>query len=114
MRVIVNIRPGPAWAPGQTVYEQGESVARHLVSMRNLYDDGRLLVGGPFASATSGMALLDVENLDEAREIMETDPGVVSGVFSYELTVWRAYFDVFAGVRTDRIDSVLSPQAERA
>lgn len=99
MRVIALIGHGPEWTPGKSVYEQGPVVQAHLVSMRGLYDDGALLLGGPFARE-GGIAVLDVEDEAAAEALMDADPAVEAGVMVYELHRMRAYFDAFAGVRT--------------
>lgn len=99
MRVIALIGHGPQWLTGKSVYEQGPVVQEHLVAMRVRYDEGSLLLGGPFERG-GGIAVLDVEDEDEAAALMDADPAVQAGVMVYELHRLRAYFDAFAGVRT--------------
>jgi uncharacterized protein YciI len=107
MRVIALIGHGPQWITGKSVYEQGPVVQEHLVSMRNRYDEGALLLGGPFARG-GGIAVLDVDDEAAAAALMDADPAVGAGVMVYELHRMRAYFDAFAGVRTGEDVDVLT------
>ncbi|NNN09322.1 MAG: hypothetical protein HKL85_09045 [Acidimicrobiaceae bacterium] len=101
MRVIVHLTPGPNWIDGKSVYEQGEPMEAHLASMRRHYDEGSLLLGGPYEGHNGGIAVLEVNDLRHAAIIMNEDPGVVAGVLVYELRQHVSIFDAFAGVRTD-------------
>lgn len=99
MRVLARINPGPAWRPGQPVWEQGRAVQAHLAYMRDRYDDGTLLVGGPLRSGMAGMALLEVPDLDVAQALAAADPAVAADVLTYELVELLPYFDALSGVR---------------
>lgn len=91
---------------GKSVYEQGPAVSAHLVAMRKRYDEGALLLGGPFERG-GGIAMLDVPDEAAGRALMDSDPAVQAGVMVYELHRMRAYFDAFAGVRTlDTVESL--------
>jgi uncharacterized protein YciI len=100
MRVLARITPGPSWLPGHTVWEQGPVVQDHLAHMRDGYDAGTLLVGGPVRSGMAGMALLEVENLDDALAFAAADPAVAAKVLAYELAEVLPYFDALSGVRS--------------
>ncbi|NNN09571.1 MAG: hypothetical protein HKL85_10320 [Acidimicrobiaceae bacterium] len=101
MRVIVHLTPGPNWIDGKSVYEQGEPMDAHLASMRRRYDEGSLLLGGPYEGHHAGIAVLEVNDMRHATIIMNEDPGVVAGVLVYELRQHVSIFDAFAGIRTD-------------
>ena len=100
MRMLARITPGPTWRPGRTVWEQGPAVAAHLEYMRTRYADGSLLVGGPLRDGMSGMALLDVADLDVARAFAASDPAVQADAMTYEVAEVRTYFDVFSAARS--------------
>ena len=92
---------GPNWLEGRTVYEQeGAPIAAHLRAMGERYDEGKLLLGGAFESGHEGIAVLNVGDEADARALMDSDPAVKAGIFSYELRVLTAYFDDFDGTRT--------------
>ena len=101
MRVIVHLSPGPNWILGKSVYEQGEPIEAHLASMRRRYDEGNLLLGGPYEGHNAGIAVLEVNDMRHAATIMNQDPGVAAGVLAYELRQHVSIFDAFAGTRTD-------------
>lgn len=101
MRIVAMIGHGPNWVDGRTVYEQeGAPLAAHLRAMGERYDEGKLLLGGAFESGQQGIAVLNVDDAADARALMESDPGVKAGIFSYELRELNAYFDAFDGTRT--------------
>ena len=101
MRVIVHLTPGPNWIDGKSVYEQGEPMEAHLASMRRHYDEGSLLLGGPYEGHNGGIAVLEVRDMTRAATLMDADPGVLAGVLVYDLRQQVSIFDAFAGIRTD-------------
>lgn len=98
MRVLAHISPGPAWRPGRDVWGQGPAVEAHLAYMRNQYDSGALLVGGPLRSGMAGMALLEVPDLEAAHAFAAANPGVAARVLAYEVAEVLPYFDALSGV----------------
>ena len=99
-KYIALITHGPQWIKGKNVYEQGPPVEAHLVAMRERFDAGQLLLGGPFDEG-GGIAVLDVPDEAAARAVMEADPAVRAGVMIYEIKALRPIFDAASGVRTD-------------
>lgn len=91
--------PCPTWASGRTVWEQGPAVSAHLDYMRDRYADGSLLVGGPLRDGMSGIALLDVADLDAARAFAASDPAVQANTMTYDVAEVRTYFDVYSAMR---------------
>lgn len=100
MRVLANITPGPSWLPGQAVWGQGPTIQAHLAYMRDRYDAGAVLIGGPLRSGMAGMALLEVADLDVAHAFAAADPAVAAEVLTYEVAHVLPYFDAFSGVRS--------------
>jgi uncharacterized protein YciI len=99
MRIVAHIHPGPAWLAGNTVFEQGPVMDEHLAFMRARFDDGTLLVGGPFATEESGLALFEAADLTTARHLVDQDPAAQAGVLVYELHRLLPYFDALSGAR---------------
>jgi uncharacterized protein YciI len=99
MRIVAHIHPGPAWLAGNTVFEQGPVMDEHLAFMRARFDDGTLLVGGPFATEESGLALFEAADLTTARHLVDQDPAAQADVLVYELHRLLPYFDAFSGAR---------------
>lgn len=99
MRFVALIGHGPEWIQGRSVYEQGPPIQRHLETMRARYDEGSLLLGGPFQGGNGGIAVLEVPDEAAAVALMDADPAVQAGVLAYDVQPMRAFFDAFAGVR---------------
>lgn len=111
MRIVALIDHGPAWDPDKSLYQQGPTIEAHLAAMANRFDEGSLLIGGPFDHAEGGIAVLDVADIATARSVMDTDPAVIAGVLRYELRVVRAYFDAFSRTRSAGPVVGLAPSA---
>lgn len=98
MRYVAILNAGPAWAEGKTAAEQDPAVMRaHLQAMRQRFDQGAVLFGGPFRSADGGIVLLEAGSRLEAKSIIESDPAVEAGILDYDLFEVRPYFDAISG-----------------
>jgi uncharacterized protein len=71
----------------RSVYER--ELPAHRAYLRQLSDDGTLVLSGPFADRRGGMVLIRAESEAAARAIAEADPLVKSGMDTYELRQWR-------------------------
>jgi uncharacterized protein len=85
---------GPAWIPDKTVREQpywGE----HAAFMDQLFDNGMVVLGGPFADGTGSMVVVEAESKQEVADLFMTDPFLVHDVFTLdELKQWQLFLDV--------------------
>ena len=63
-------------------------VDRHIAHLRNLDDQGNLVLAGPFENYPGGMVIVRAESLDAARHIAESDPFVSDGARTFELRTW--------------------------
>ena len=62
----------------------------HLHHIATLHEEGRLLAAGPILDPERrlrGIGVL-VGGMEETRELMESDPSVVGGLFELELFEW--------------------------
>ena len=50
-----------------------------------IVESGKLILCGPFTDYAGGMVVLNCKNIEEAREIAETDPFIAEGYKTYEL-----------------------------
>ncbi len=81
-------RPGPRWEPG-VPYPEQPGIEDHVGFARRLLDEGRLLLGGPFADEQSGgMLVLRAESLEEARELANEDPSI-GELLHVDVRPWR-------------------------
>ena len=62
----------------------------HFSNISKLYKEGKLVLSGPFRDGGKrrGFYIFNVERLEEAKKLVETDPAVKAGIFEYELTKW--------------------------
>lgn len=62
----------------------------HMKNIRKLADSGKLVVAGPFIEGgdLKGIYVFDVETIEEARALTETDPAIQSGNLVMELHPW--------------------------
>jgi uncharacterized protein YciI len=64
----------------------------HVAYLRNLLDDGKLVLAGPSLSPLFGVVVLEAEDEAEARGIAAADPFVSSGLQTVELSPFRVSF----------------------
>lgn len=62
----------------------------HMQNIVRLADEGKLILAGPFIDNKEirGIFLFDVETIEEARELTESDPAIQAGTLSMELYNW--------------------------
>jgi uncharacterized protein YciI len=90
---IYLLRKGPAWTPDATPEIEALQEA-HLANMRRLGEMGKLVINGPLLDsfATSGeirgIGVLKTDSLEEAQDLISTDPMVKVGRLIFELHAW--------------------------
>ncbi|MBK8946705.1 MAG: hypothetical protein IPM32_15735 [Ignavibacteriae bacterium] len=62
----------------------------HLQNIFRLANEGKLVLAGPFfgESEIRGIYIFDVENVDDAKKLTETDPAIQQGSLVMELIPW--------------------------
>lgn len=63
----------------------------HLKSMDRLVKEHKLIVAGPFGKnekAYRGLFILNVQNLEEASQLLETDPAIKAKLLTAEVFQW--------------------------
>ncbi|GAB1370110.1 hypothetical protein MASR1M45_01680 [Candidatus Kapaibacterium sp.] len=63
----------------------------HMSNMKKLADEGLLVTAGPFNKNDKnyrGLFILNVDNLEKAKEIVDTDPAVQGKLLDTELYLW--------------------------
>lgn len=56
--------------------------AAHLQYVKDLKAKGKLVVGGPTVAFTWSLWLVKADSLEEAKALVESDPGVKAGLFT--------------------------------
>jgi uncharacterized protein len=85
--------PGPAWVQGKTVREQPHW-EQHATFMDGLFENGMVVLGGPFADATGSLVIVEAENEHEVADVFAHDPFVVHAIFALSsLKQWLLFLD---------------------
>lgn len=87
------LKKGPTWS-SESSPEIDALQEEHLANLRRLADMGKLVLNGPLLDsfATSGkirgIGILKTDTLQEAQELIATDPMVKVGRLIFELHAW--------------------------
>lgn len=89
IRHVVFHKPGPAWLPGKTLFEQ-PGVREHVAHYRQWLDAARFELGGPHLDAAGGGMMVPVAGVseDDVARFASEDPAVKSGVLVVEVRPW--------------------------
>jgi uncharacterized protein len=62
----------------------------HLMNINKMAEAGKLVAAGPFLDNGDlrGIYIFNVETIEEAKKLTETDPSVISGNLVMELKLW--------------------------
>jgi uncharacterized protein YciI len=63
----------------------------HMENITRLVNSGKLIVSGPFQKNDNkfrGIFILNVQSIDEARLMLETDPAIKQNLFAADFYVW--------------------------
>jgi len=79
---------------GKTKIEDAEKrkelQAGHMKNISRLAEEGKLVLAGPFNQGGDlrGIYIFNVKTLEEAAELVKTDPAIKAGLFDVEMTRW--------------------------
>lgn len=74
-----------------TKEERSKIFQGHMANINKLANEGKLVLAGPFMKNDRnyrGIFILNVETIEEAQVLVETDPAVQAKIFEVELTPW--------------------------
>lgn len=63
----------------------------HMENINRLVEIKKLLVAGPFEkniNSYRGLFILNVKTIEEAQELLKTDPAIEAGIFDTEIYKW--------------------------
>ena len=86
---VVHFETGPNWNKSLAPKDQ-PSFREHSANLNRLRDEGIIVFGARYDDL--GMVFLKVDTLDRAKSLMEADPGVRSGIFSYRAAPLRVFY----------------------
>ena len=80
---------GPTWSP-EVTQEVQEVQAAHLANIDRLVESGEMVLAGPFADEGDmrGLFFYNVDTLEAAQALVESDPAVKAGRLRVELHPW--------------------------
>lgn len=87
--VLVILKTGPATNLSEA--ERAKLFEGHFANIDRLSKEGVLLTAGPLGKNDKtyrGIFIFAVETVEEAKKLVETDPSVAGGIFSYEAYPW--------------------------
>jgi uncharacterized protein YciI len=84
---LVVYSPGPNWLEGEPLAQQ--PLRPHGAYMLNLYREGALRWAGGFADDSGGAAAFHAADEEAARKVVEADPAVTEGIFTFVLRRWK-------------------------
>jgi uncharacterized protein len=86
--VMAFLKRGPNRSQDSTQREEIQHA--HLKNIMRLADEGKLIIAGPFLDDKDirGIFIFNVNDIEEANKLVETDPAVKAGVLSVELHPW--------------------------
>lgn len=73
-----------------TPEQRSEIQAGHMANIGKMAEMGKLIVAGPFFGNDDlrGIYIFDVQTLEEAKALTETDPAIQAGVLKMDLKEW--------------------------
>jgi len=90
---VIFFIPGTTWIAGKTSREQAHWT-EHAAFMDALFEDGVVIMGGPYADYSSVMVVLEASDESEVRELFKRDPFVVHGIFRISsVHEWLVFLD---------------------
>lgn len=76
----------------------------HLMNIQRLADEGKLIIAGPFLDNQEirGIFIFNVETLEEAKTLTESDPAIKAGTLVMELHPWYGSAALVESVKIHR------------
>jgi uncharacterized protein YciI len=90
---LVFRNPGPSWAP-ELPSRQQPLWDEHARFMDRLFDQGRIILGGPYADYSRVLLVVAARDAKEAQELLRDDPWNVHGILvESEIIEWSVFLD---------------------
>ena len=78
MHYVFIYSPSPAAIPGQSISEQ----PAHRAWIKQLHDQKRIVIAGPFADDAGGMAIVSAASQADAETLLREDPAIANRTFT--------------------------------
>lgn len=89
--VLAILRTGPNDAAVTDKDKRAELFKGHFGMINRLAEEGKLALAGPFNDEKReyrGLYVFNVETIEEAQKLTETDPSIKAGIFKVEFIKW--------------------------
>lgn len=73
--------------------KDNELLEEHIAYLNKYIDEGKIFAKGPFTDHSGGLVIYSVENMEEAKEIIENDPAIKYNSREYVLKEWKSNID---------------------
>jgi len=84
---------GPSWVKGLPTREQ-PLWDEHAVFMDRLFDQGRIVLAGPYADLSRVLLVVEARDADEAVDLFRDDPWTTSGILvDSDVIEWTVFLD---------------------
>ncbi|HLR63039.1 MAG TPA: YciI family protein [Lentibacillus sp.] len=67
---------------------------QHLAFLKQMRDEKKILMNGPFTDGAGGLVIYAADNLDEATSYLKQDPYIINGARDWEIHEWAMETDV--------------------
>jgi uncharacterized protein YciI len=85
--------PGPSWVEGVPSRQQ-PLWDEHAVFMDRLFEQGRIVLAGPYADYSRVLLIVEAHSADAAAELLRDDPWTTSGILVHaEVIEWSVFLD---------------------
>lgn len=85
--------PGTNWVAGKTSREQ-PYWTEHAAFMDALFEDGTVIMGGPYADYSSILVIVEASDEDTVRELFKRDPFIVQDILHLaSVREWLVFLD---------------------
>jgi uncharacterized protein YciI len=85
----IQVRVGPKWDPSRKPTEQA-LFKEHSANLKRLRDAGHLLIGARYSDI--GLLILAAESEAAARAMIDADPSVAAGTFTYDIHAFNVFY----------------------
>jgi uncharacterized protein YciI len=86
----IRFSPGESYNHFKTIYQQ--DLLEHARYMQHLFEQGILVMAGPFEDSSGGQLIIKVEDERQAKFILENDPAFKNKIFKATITPWHITF----------------------
>ena len=85
--------PGPSWVPGVPTRQQ-PLWDDHAVFMDSLFEEGRVVLAGPYADYRRALVIVEARDAQEASALFRADPWEKAGILVLsEIVEWTIFLD---------------------